>query len=179
MVSLRLKKSCYQRVTKTWSQPLARANFLGQKCCYLSSAWGETSNKFLAQICPHLSGERAFPVRWGASRLLDWWRPGWLGYQGGQGWYFHHTSSTLLMYQVLGGWRLGWLGQGLRFHLALALAFPRHLHNRPYESSWWWGDQGGWLGWFCMFQSCSHCFTDFRTVFVFSLGRFFPMLLWD
>ena len=31
------KKSCYQRVTKTWSQPLARANFLGQKCCYLSS----------------------------------------------------------------------------------------------------------------------------------------------
>ena len=28
-----------------------------------------------------------------------------------------------------------------------------------------------------MFPSCSHCFTDFRTTFVFALGPFLPMLI--
>ena len=30
---------------------------------------------------------------------------------------------------------------------------------------------------FCMFPCWSHCFTGFRTVFVFALGRFLPMLV--
>ena len=29
----------------------------------------------------------------------------------------------------------------------------------------------------CMFPSCSHCFTDFRTIFVFALGPFLPMVV--
>ena len=43
------------------------------------------------------------------------------------------------------------------------------------------------LGWFlfrkvwnfklCMFPSCSHWFTDFRTIFVFALGPFLPMVV--
>ena len=28
-----------------------------------------------------------------------------------------------------------------------------------------------------MFPSCSHCFTDFRTIFVFALGPFLPMVV--
>ena len=29
----------------------------------------------------------------------------------------------------------------------------------------------------CLFPSCSHCFTDFRTIFVFALGPFLPMVV--